>query len=145
MSTDLSEVLRGLDGFVEHQEAQIRRGLRAAASDATAAMCQTTAHGDVTGATRAGYTAFVVGPALVDQAGALQAINAAVRAIEDKNPGRSATSTGQIGAESFGVVFTCPTDYQQDLEERNAGEKAVLTPTFAAYVDELTARAAEGR
>jgi hypothetical protein len=145
MSTDISDVLRGLDAWVEFQEAKIRRGLSNAAADAQSTMHQTTAHRDVTGATRAGYTAYVIGPTLVDQAGALQAINSAVAAVEAKNPGHSATAGLPIGDESFGVVLTCPTDYQEKLETENAGEKAVLAPTFAAFADEFTARAAEGR
>jgi hypothetical protein len=145
LTVDVSDALRGLEAFVELQEAKIRRGLRAAAADAQSAMQQTSAHGDVTGATRAGYRAYVVGGSLVDQAVALQAINSAVAAVEAKNPGHSATSDDTIGADSWGVVLTCPTDYQEKLETENAGEKAVLAPTFAAFQDEFTARAAEGR
>jgi hypothetical protein len=145
LTTDISGALKGLDAFVARQEAKISRGLRAAASDAQSAMQQTSAHGDVTGATRAGYRAYVVGGSLGDQAAALQAISSAIAVVEAKNPGHSATAEGHIGADSWGVVLTCPTDYQRELETENAGEKAVLAPTFAAYVDELTARAAEGR
>jgi hypothetical protein len=145
LSIDVSGALRGLDAFVEHQEAKIRRGLRGAAQDAQTVMQQTTAHGDITGATRAGYRAYVVGGGLVDQAVALQAINSAIAAVEALNPGHSSTSEDTIGADSWGVVLTCPTDYQEKLETENAGEKAVLAPTFAAFQDEFTARAAEGR
>jgi hypothetical protein len=145
LTTDVSGALHGLDAFVARQEAKISRGLRAAASDAQSAMQQTSAHGDVTGATRAGYRAYVVGGSLVDQAVALQAISSAIAVVEAKNPGHSATSEGTIGPDSWGVVLTCPTDYQRELETENAGEKAVLAPTFAAFQDEFTARAAEGR
>lgn len=145
LTSDVTGALRGLEAFVARQEAQIRRGLQAAAADAQAAMQQTTAHGDVTGATRAGYRAYVVSDAPVDQAGALAALNSAVADVEARNPGHSATRDGQIGADSWGVILTCPTDYQRELETEHAGEKAVLAPTFAAYTDEFTARAAEGR
>lgn len=143
--TDLTAVLRGLEAYVANTEAQISHGLRQAAADAQAAMQQTSAHGDQTGATRAGYRAYVVGGTLLNEAAAVAALNSAVAAVEVRNPGHSATSEGTIGAESWGVVLTCPTDYQEKLEVENAGEKAVLAPTFAAYVDEFTARAAEGR
>ena len=145
LTTDITGALAGLEAFVAHTEAQIRRGLSNAAADAQSAMQQTSAHGDVTGATRAGYRAYVVSASLLDQASALQALNSAVAAVEARNPGHSATSEISISAESFTVVLTCPTDYQEKLETENAGEKAVLAPTLAAFTDEFTARAAEGR
>jgi len=145
MTLNTTSVLDGLDAWVEAQEAQIRRGLRAAAAEAQRDMQQTTAHGDVTGATRAGYVAYVVGGSLVDEAAATQALGQAIAAVERLNPGESATSQGSIGADSWGVVLTCPTTYQQDLETDNAGLRAVLTPTFAAVAPDLTERAARGR
>jgi hypothetical protein len=142
---DLSNVMSGLDAYVAAQEAQIRTGLRAAAEEAQRDMQATTAHGDVTGATRAGYVAYVVGGSLVDEAVAAQALGSAVAAVERLNPGQSATAEATIGTESWGVVLTCPTAYQPDLETENAGLRAVLAPTFAAVVNELTERAARGR
>jgi hypothetical protein len=139
MSTDLSDVMARLDAYEAFVVAQVTRGASAGASEAEAAMHSTLAHGDVTGATRAGYRAYVVGPG---QSGA-SAIAAAVEAVESKNPGRSATSSGQLNGD-VGVIFTCPTDYQRNLEEEGAGKRAVLGPTLDAFRDALTARAAKG-
>lgn len=140
LTTDVSSALAGLDAFAERCMAQARAGLTAVAGEAETAMHNTTAHGDRTGATRAGYRAYVVGMGASGSA----VIGEAVAQVEAKNPGHSATSTGTIGAQSFAIILTCPTDYQEKLETQQAGEKAVLTPTFAAFVDEFTARAAEG-
>ena len=140
MSVDLTEVLASLDAYEAWAIERAMRGLQAVTDEAEAAMQGTLAHGDITGATRAGYRAYVVGPG---QSGAAE-LASAVAAVEAKNPGHSATGGGQLGQGSLGVIFTCPTDYQQDLETEHAGQKAVLGPTLDAYRDELTARAARG-
>jgi hypothetical protein len=139
MSTDIRELIARADAYEAYVLAQVQRSAAAGASEAEAAMQATLAHGDVTGATRAGYRAYVVGPG---QSGAAE-LAGAVDAVEAKNPGHSATSHGHLTGD-VGVIFTCPTDYQRDLEEEEAGKKAVLGPTFDAYRDELTARAARG-
>ena len=139
VSTDIRELLARADAYEAFVLAQIRRGVTPTASEAEAAMHATLAHGDVTGATRAGYRAIVVGPG---QSGASEIAEAAA-AVEALNPGHSATSHGRLEGD-IGVVFTCPTDYQQALETQQAGLKAVLGPTLDAYRDELTARAAKG-
>lgn len=140
MSVDISELLEGLDAYEAWAMQRAARGLAAVAEEAEQAMHATLAHGDVTGATRAGYRAYVVSP---EQSGAGE-IAAAVADVEAKNPGHSATSPGRLSEGSLGVIFTCPTDYQQDLEEEEAGKKAVLGPTWDTYRDECTARAARG-
>lgn len=107
-------------------------------------MRATQAHGDVTGATRAGYAAYVVSDAVVDQASAAAAIQRSVSDVQALNPYHVATVEGSLEVEGFGVVMTCPTDYQEKLETENAGAKAVLGPTLQANADVLTARAARG-
>jgi hypothetical protein len=139
MSTDIRELLARADAYEAYVLAQIQRGASAVAAEAEAAMHATLAHGDRTGATRAGYRAIVVGPG---QDGAAE-LSSAAAAVEDKNPGHSATASGRLAGD-VGVIFTCPTDYQQKLEEEQAGLKAVLGPTLDTYRDELTARAAKG-
>jgi hypothetical protein len=103
-------------------------------------MQDTWAHGDQTGATRAGYRAYVVG---AGDSGA-ETLADAVAAVDDKNPGHAVTAGGQLSQGNLGVVMTCPTDYQEKLEKEEAGKRAVLGPTMDAYRDELTARAARG-
>ena len=145
MANTLAPLLKGLDNYLEYAEDRARRGLQAAAHDVTTALKSTTAHGDVTGATRAGYVAYVVGPDLLSQAAALQALNTSVAAVEARNPGHSLIAPGTLGGDSLGVVLTSPTDYQVYLETLNAGQRAVLGPTLQAVAAELTRRAAEGR
>lgn len=141
MSLDVSNVLAQLDAYEDHCTDLATRGLRAGAQAARNDMATTAAHGDSTGATRAGYRAYVVTPADDGQA----AIGGAIAAVEDKNPGHGAALGGRLGAGSIGVVITCPTDYQELLETENAGLRAVLGPTLDAYRDALTARAARGQ
>lgn len=140
MSVDLREVLARLDAYEAWATQRAARGLAGGAAEAEAAMQATQAHGDVTGATRVGYRAYVVGPG---QDGAAE-LAGAVADVEAKNPGHSATSTGRLGEGNLGVIITCPTDYQYELEVENAGQRAVLGPTLDAYHGELTARAARG-
>lgn len=137
MSLNLSDIERGLREMRPHYERRAAAGLRVAAFEAEELLRDTTAHGDVTGATRAGYTAAVITPQ-DDGSGALAA---AVAAVEAENPGRSATATGTL-AGSVGMVLYSPTDYQADLE---ASQKATLGPTLAAIADDLTRRAARGQ
>jgi gamma-glutamyl:cysteine ligase YbdK (ATP-grasp superfamily) len=137
---DLSAIERALDDLVAFYEARARRGLTAGAADMQAMMRQATAYNDDTGATRAGSVAYVV--SRQDSGGA--ALGDAVDAVEDKNPGESATASGTLRGD-LGVVATVPTAYQRYLEVERAGENAVLGPALSAFADELTARAAEGR
>jgi hypothetical protein len=120
--------------------ARARAGLAAGAADMQTAMRQTSAYNDDSGATRAGTVAYVVG---AGSTGAAE-LGAAVSAVERENPGHAATAGGVLSGE-LGVVATIPTDYQQYLESERAGQNAVLAPALAAFADELTARAAEGR
>jgi hypothetical protein len=138
-NVDLTEVLARLDAYESFVVARVTAGLGAAAVEAESAMQGTLAHGDVTGATRAGYRAYVVGPG---HTGATELSNAAA-SVEALNPGHSATAQGTLGGD-VGVVFTCPTDYQRLLETEGAGLRAVLGPTLDTFRDALTARAAKG-
>jgi hypothetical protein len=141
----IDPLLKGLDKYLEFVETRAATGLRAAAHDVTVQLKSTTAHGDVTGATRAGYVAYVVGADLLSQGQALQALNMSVAAVAARNPGESAVAPGVIGGESIGMILTSPTTYQQNLETDNAGQRAVLGPTLQAVADDLTRRAIEGR
>lgn len=120
------------------------RGLQGIAGRVEASMTSTTAHGDITGATRDAYRAYVTGSGLQAEAAAEQALNGAVRAVERLNPGRSARAAWSAPAAFVALVLTCPTDYQVELETNNAGQKAVLGPTLAAYVLAIAAAAGRG-
>jgi len=138
MANELDNLLRGLDRFAAVALDGARDGLGGAAAGLTFEMRSTSAHGDATGATRANYTAYVVGRGADGSAERARAI----QAVEFFNPGHVAQSS--VHVPGLGVVVTSFTDYQVELETENAGEKAVLGPTIEASGDRLTAAAAAG-
>lgn len=132
------------DDIIEHYLGQAAKGLRSVAPAIEATMAATTAHGDVTGATRDGYRAYLVGGNVGEQGSAVAALASAVRAVERLNPGRSATADWSMAAQ-IGIALTSPTDYQIKLETENAGAKAVLGPTIAQFALRCTEAAAKGK
>lgn len=140
MSLDLADIERGLREMEAFYRQRAARGLRAGAADMQATMRATTVYNDDTGATRAGTVAYVVG----DGDSGASVLAEAVDAVEDKNPGSSATAPVTIDGD-LGVVATIPTDYQEELEFANQGDRAVLGPALDLFADTLTARAARGR
>ena len=121
---------RALDGAAS--------GLETGAGRAESAMKGTTAHGDDTGATRAGYSARVVGNG---RTGASEHA-AALAAAEALNPGKTATAS--VSIDGIGVILDSPTTYQVHLERERAGQHAVLGPTLQGNALQFTAAAAEG-
>lgn len=128
----------GLRHVANHMLAGATAGLDAEAATLEEAMHATTAHGDITGATRAGYSARRVGLG----ADGAAAHAASVAAVEAHNPGASATAP--VAIDGLGVIVDCPTTYQEKLETEQAGRKAVLGPTLSAARLNLTAAAAAG-
>lgn len=124
----------------QYRQATLRAaldGLKGAAAGITLEMRDTTAHGDVTGATRANYTAYAVG---LGESGGTQ-VGRAVAAVEHFNPGHVARSSTGIPGD-VGVIITSFTDYQEKLETEGAGAKAVIGPTLQANTQRLTQAAA---
>jgi len=132
------ELQAGLDRMKDVALHGALAGLQASAAGVTLDMRNTTAHGDVTGATRANYTAYAVG--MGETGGDIAAHS--ISAVEALNPGHVATST--VAVDGLGVIVTSFTDYQKELETENAGEKAVLGPTIAASGQRFTQGAARG-
>jgi hypothetical protein len=139
MSSPLAELIKGQAKLRNVAFDGARDGLAAGCDPIEQAMRKDSAHGDVTGATHAGYVAFVVGRG---ETGA-DAMHESEAEVERLNPGHSATSAVQIETE-LGAIFTVATDYQPELETNNAGEKAVLGPTLQRSYRDLTAAAAAG-
>ena len=134
----IGDLIRNLDRMRDTALEGAAGGLDQASGDITRDMQQTRAHGDVTGATRASYSARRVGQG---QTGAT-AHAASVAAAASLNPGHVASAA--VSVAGIGVIIDSATDYQEDLETENAGEKAVLGPTLTAEHLELTAAAAAG-
>lgn len=128
--------------LIAHYRAQAVRGLVSAAPDAEATLRQTKAHGNVTGAARASYRAYVVGEGAPDESAT---VSAALAAVNAKNPGAEALSDYTLPAGHLGVVLTGFTDYLTDLQTDNAGQKAALKPTLDAFAGRFVEAAAEGR
>lgn len=134
----IDDLIRNLDRLHDVALGGAAQGLDQEAGTVTDSMRQTHVHGDVTGATRASYSARRVG---LGETGATEHA-ASAAAVEALNPGHAASASVQIAG--IGVIIDSATDYQEDLETENAGEKAVLGPTLAASHLELTAAAAAG-
>lgn len=127
MSVD--RMLAEVDRWLAAQEAALEQGAQTGAALLAAAAQATNAHGDQTGATRAGYTAYVATP---DSSGD-DAVDGAAAAVEEKNPGRSELRDEPVTqADHITVVLTCPTDYQWALEIGRGGASAVIGPTMDA-------------
>lgn len=95
----------------------------------------------VTGATRAGTVAYVVGGG-VDQSDKLAA---ALEAVEDKNPGRGLVEqAGTVGDDEVVVVLTVPSNYIDIIEGNVGAAQAFLGPTLEAHAERLAAAAAKG-
>lgn len=142
MKVVIRDAIRGLRELEARAPRGAERRLAAQSGLLIADMRASTVHGDVTGATRAGYTAGVVGPTLDTLTPALQA---AAAEVEARNPGHSQIqSVGERGAAEIAVVLTCPTDYQERLSGNNAGARDALGPTLARNAGRLAAAAAAG-
>lgn len=134
----IGNLIRNLDRMRDVALGGVAQGLDTQTDRITADMHQTHAHGDATGATRASYSARRVGQG---ETGAT-AHAASVAAAASLNPGHVASASVTI--DGIGVIIDSATDYQEELETENAGEKAVLGPTLAAAHLELTQAAAAG-
>jgi hypothetical protein len=135
----IADLIDGLTRFQGRALDGAAAGLDEGAGRVTGDMRQTSAHGDVTGATRASYNARRVGRG---ETGAAQHA-ASVAAVEGHNPGHVGSESIAITTD-LGVIVDSATDYQDQLETQQAGEKAVLGPTIAAAGSGLTAAAAAG-
>lgn len=122
-ANDFDAMITALDRYVAEQEQAAREGLEAGAAAMTQSLKFTQAHGDQTGATRAGYVAYVAGDD--------EAFDAAYEAADALNPEHS--FEGEIASAPDGVlrvIATSPTDYQKRLEKDDGGAKATLGPTM---------------
>lgn len=142
---DDSDLLAKLDALPPHIDMQAESGLETVAAEAEQAMHATTAHGDITGATRSSYRAIVIGGSHTGQAEAESGLEAAIQAIANApvdHGGRPAMQDSGIvlGPDERGVILTSFTDYQDDLEK---SDKAVLGPTLQDYMFAFTQAVAE--
>lgn len=111
-------------------------------------MQDTIAHGDQSGATRASYRGIVIGGTRTGEAEASAGYAAAVEHLSGftghaGKPYRQDSGI-RLNDDQRGILLTAFTDYQDELETVNAGEKAVIGPTLQANSQTLTRLAADG-
>lgn len=132
-------LIRGLDRFAKLALDGAAHGLDTECALIRDELQATGAHGDQTGATRAGYDARRVGRGEDGSASHARAVAAA----ESLNPGQTASSAVTIDA-GLGAIIDDQMAYGPDRETRNAGEKASIGPLVGVFGRSLTAAAAEG-
>lgn len=134
------ELIKGLQKAMDAHERGLLSGLRGAAAGVTLDMRSDPAHGDQTGASHANYQARAVGKS-EDGGSLLSVARAAASAL---NP----TEVGAVSSVSIdgiaGVIMDSQLNYSPDLEQENAGQKAVIGPTLRASGTRFTRAAAAG-
>lgn len=134
-------ILRAFEKLEQDIEEAIADELTIQCDDVTEQLQATKAHGDVTGATRASYYALT---ATADDDGG-DISGPARAAANEKNPGHASSETiPSPGPDAIKVVITSGTDYQNKLEEENAGKKAVVGPEGTRASPELFEAAQRG-
>lgn len=143
---DDSALLAGLVRMRQVQSTAILSGLQDGADAGQAEMQATRAHGDQSSATRASYTAYVIGGGKNGSAEAAEGYAAAQAALAGftghEGKALSQASGVVLRTGELGILYTSFTDYQDKLEQENAGEKAVIGPTVISQANENTARVA---
>jgi hypothetical protein len=143
---DDSGLLSGLVRMQQAQETAILSGLQDGADAGQSEMQSTRAHGDQSSATRASYTAYVIGGGRTGAAESAAGYAAAQAALSGftghEGKALSQDSGVSLQAGEYGILYTSFTDYQKALETENAAEKAVIGPTVIAQAGENTARIA---
>jgi hypothetical protein len=135
-----TELIAGLKRAHAAHERGAVEGLKAVAAGVTLDMRNDPAHGDQTGASHANYQARAVGEG--EDGGAL--LSVARAAASALNPGEVGP-TSQVRIDGIaGVILDSQLNYSPDLEQENAGEKAVIGPTLRASGTRFTAGAARG-
>jgi hypothetical protein len=145
-TVDDSGLLAGLVRMQQAQEAAILDGLQDGADAGQAEMQATRAHGDQSSATRASYTAYVIGGGRNGAAEAAAGYAAAQAALAGftGHEGKALSQDSEVvlGPNERGILYTSFTDYQDKLEQENGAEKAVIGPVVVMQANENTARVA---
>jgi hypothetical protein len=140
MKTDVSKAIKGLRTLRRLAVEGAEEGLQSLVEPTKARLEATSRHGDATGATRAGYTAYVSGPTLDGSGAVAQAAGQA----DAQNPGRGlAESIGDTG-DAVVFVATSATDYIDTVITVRGGKMDALTGAVVGREGALLAAAANG-
>lgn len=146
LDIDDSTMLEGLTRLLSRAREAVSEGLHVAAPRVEGDLQATDAHGDQSGATRASYTAYVIGPNDTGSAEAANGYAAAVGALEGFTGHSGKPLSEDSGIElqegEHGILLTSFTDYQDKLETSNAGERATLGPILTHSANEITSTVA---
>ena len=144
ITIDHTQVLEELERLINQAiPRQVEAGMREGAELMQAAMQETTAHGDQTGATRASYRAAIDADWPAAASSGYAAAQAAIAAADAAGRGHG----GQALLEDSGVtqeeghrliLLSAMTDYIDRLVIDNAGEKDAITPALQGYASLTT-------
>ncbi len=142
LSVDDTGLLTGLDRLLQAIDQATDDGLADGADLMQADLQATRAHGDQSGATRASYRAYPIGPG---HDGSAESTSGYAAAADDLSgfTGHGGQALRQdsgvvLGADQKGIILTSFTDYQDKLETENAGDKATLGPTLQQDAEQAT-------
>lgn len=141
LTIDDARLLADLDALLETIAGAAEQGLSDGAARMQEDLQATTAHGDVSGATRASYRAFVVGGRFDGSAEAASGYAAAAEKLADAAHGGQPLRQDSgivLADDERGILLTSYTDYQDALETELGGEKAALGPTLLQDADLVT-------
>jgi hypothetical protein len=148
ITIDNSGLIAGLDRMIERIFSGVEDGLQFGAAVAEEALQTTIAHGDMSGATRSSYRAFIIGGAFTGSAESASGYSDASQALANftghEGKPLSQDSGVQLTPNQRGVLLTSYTDYQTALETERGGQRATLGPTLQATADQMTEFAADG-
>ena len=148
ITVDDKNLIAGLDKMIARIFTGVENGLDDASTIAQDVMQHTDAHGDMSGATRASYRAFTIGgnrTGSAESASGYQAASSALSGFTGHSGKPQSTDSGVVlGADERGILLTSYTDYQDKLEQNNAGQKATIGPTLQATAQQMTRMAADG-
>ncbi|HMQ30014.1 MAG TPA: hypothetical protein PKD53_04765 [Chloroflexaceae bacterium] len=137
---DIRSALAGLRRLPAEAQAGAIPALAGLAEDLTGELQATDVHGDVTGATRASYRAYVVHEA--DDGS--NAAGEGAAAAEALNPGHGVVArTGSIGDDVI-LVASVFTDYAEHLATDEAGARDAVGPLITRVGEAAAREAAAG-
>ena len=137
----------GLARLVQAQSTGIDEGLQEGADVWQADLQSTRAHGDMSGATRGSYRAYVIGNGHNGAAESASGYAAAQQALTGfaGHAGKALSQSVNVAlGTARGILATAFTSYQDKLETELGGAKATLGPSATALAQTFTALVARG-
>lgn len=138
MKINADDLLAGLARRAEAVAPAVAAALVAQAGPLAQAARGTGRYRDVSGAMRAGTTAYVVGGGVDGSA----ALSRALAEVETYNPGQGATEAGPAAGPDVVLILTSPVRYLADVVTRQAGRQDWVSDALLGRADALRDAAA---